>query len=181
MSDDFSHSSTTLTCYRHPDRDTMLRCSRCERPICSDCAVLTPTGYRCKECIRGQQKIFDTAQWIDYPLAIGIAVAISFAGSLIIGMVGFFTIFIAPLVGLVISEIIRWVVRRRRSELLFRLSAGAAAAGSLPLLGLHLIGLFLVLSNGAGIGGLLSLVWYGLYTFMVTTTTYYRLSGIQLR
>ena len=48
----------------------MLRCNRCERPICTECAVLTPTGYRCKECVRGQQKVFDTAKWFDYPLAI---------------------------------------------------------------------------------------------------------------
>jgi len=25
-------------------------------PICSSCAVLTPTGYRCVECVRGQQR-----------------------------------------------------------------------------------------------------------------------------
>ena len=186
MSDNFSHptssfTSTSPTCYRHPNRETQLRCSRCERYICSECAVLTPTGYRCKECIKGQQRIFDTAQWMDYPLAIGIAVTLSFAGSLIIGFIGFFTIFVAPLIGLIISEIIRWVIRKRRSETLFRLSAAAAALGSLPLLAINLIAMLLYLSNGAGLGGLLSLVWYGLYAFMVTSTTYYRLSGIQLR
>jgi len=48
-----------MYCYVHPDRETLLRCNRCERPICQSCAVLTPTGYRCKECVRGQQKIFE--------------------------------------------------------------------------------------------------------------------------
>ena len=55
--------TTTLYCYVHPDRETGLRCNRCERPICADCAVLTPTGYRCKECVREQKKVFDTAEW----------------------------------------------------------------------------------------------------------------------
>ena len=52
----------TLYCYVHPNRPTSLRCNRCERPICAECAVRTPTGYRCPECIRSQQKIFDTAK-----------------------------------------------------------------------------------------------------------------------
>ncbi len=34
----------TLYCYVHPNRPTSLRCNRCNRPICADCAILTPTG-----------------------------------------------------------------------------------------------------------------------------------------
>ncbi|NUS28420.1 MAG: rhomboid family intramembrane serine protease, partial [Streptomyces sp.] len=26
-------------CYRHPDRETGIRCTRCERPICPECMV----------------------------------------------------------------------------------------------------------------------------------------------
>ncbi|MGW3865208.1 rhomboid family intramembrane serine protease, partial [Streptomyces sp. NPDC005047] len=26
-------------CYRHPDRETGIRCTRCERPICTDCMI----------------------------------------------------------------------------------------------------------------------------------------------
>ncbi len=33
---------TTLHCYLHPERETLLRCNNCERPICTKCAVLTP-------------------------------------------------------------------------------------------------------------------------------------------
>ena len=70
MTDPYSVETTPkLNCYNHPQRETMLRCNRCERPICSECAVLTPTGYRCKECIRGQQKTFDTSRPLDLPLA----------------------------------------------------------------------------------------------------------------
>jgi membrane associated rhomboid family serine protease len=41
------------TCYRHPDRPTLVRCSRCERPICTDCMVPAPVGIQCPECARG--------------------------------------------------------------------------------------------------------------------------------
>ena len=36
-------------CYRHPDRETGLSCSVCERPICTDCATFAPVGIRCPE------------------------------------------------------------------------------------------------------------------------------------
>jgi membrane associated rhomboid family serine protease len=40
----------TLTCYRHPDRETLVRCATCERPICTKCMVQTPVGIKCPEC-----------------------------------------------------------------------------------------------------------------------------------
>jgi membrane associated rhomboid family serine protease len=36
-------------CYRHPDRETGLSCSVCERPICTDCMTMAPVGIRCPE------------------------------------------------------------------------------------------------------------------------------------
>src|SRR4029450_1528812 len=39
-------------CYRHPKRETGVRCSNCERPICPDCMTSTPVGMRCPECAR---------------------------------------------------------------------------------------------------------------------------------
>lgn len=166
-----------LYCYVHPDRETLLRCNRCERPICSQCAVLTPTGYRCKNCVHGQQKVFDTAQSTDFIAAAGIALVLSFLGSLIAGVMGFFTIFIAPIAGVIIAEAVRWALHRRRSRLLFRTAAGAAALGSLPLLVLALLPLLF----GGGIGGILGLIYRGLYTILVTSSVYYRLGGVEIR
>lgn len=178
---DATPEPSPLFCYRHPERETMLRCSRCERPICSECAVLTPTGYRCKECIRGQQKVFDTAHPLDYPIAFVLAGGLSFAGSLVASALGFFTIFLAPLAGLIIAEAVRWAIRRRRSRRLFVLTALAAALGALPLLLIQLSGVLLALAAGAGMGNLFGLLWLALYAFMVVSTTYYRLSGIEIR
>ena len=159
----------TIYCANHPNAPTLLRCNRCEKPICSKCAVQTPTGYRCRECVRGQQKTFETAQLLDVPLAFIVSFGISFIGSLIAGAMGFFVIFIAPIVGTIIAEAARAVTRRRRSQRLF-LSVGIGTfLGALPWLLRDLL-------FGLSIG----LLWQGIYTFTVTTTAYYRIKGIFL-
>ena len=108
-----------IYCANHPTVETSLRCNNCEKPICPKCAVLTPTGYRCKECVRGQQKVFDTAVWHDFPVAFIVAAILAFAGSYVASFVGFFTIFIAPVAGVITAEAVRLVIRRRRSGRLF--------------------------------------------------------------
>ncbi len=39
------------TCYRHADRETWIRCQRCERPICPDCMRDAAVGFQCPSCV----------------------------------------------------------------------------------------------------------------------------------
>ncbi len=169
---------TPLVCANHPDRETGLRCNRCEKPICAQCAVRTPTGYRCQECVREQQKAFDTAQWFDYPIVIIVGGGLSYIGSLLATRLGFFTLFLAPGAGVLIATIVQSLLRRRRGRALYRLTTLAVAVGSLPNLVLFLIFTFAGASQGS-FGGLFGLLWQGYYTFAVTSSVYYRLSGIR--
>ncbi|HET9877485.1 MAG TPA: rhomboid family intramembrane serine protease [Mycobacterium sp.] len=44
------------TCYRHPDRASYLRCTRCNRYICADCMRSAAVGQQCVECVRAGAK-----------------------------------------------------------------------------------------------------------------------------
>jgi len=45
-----------------PEETPTLRCNRCNKPITPEEAVLTPTGYRCRDCVNSQLKVFDTTK-----------------------------------------------------------------------------------------------------------------------
>lgn len=168
-----------MYCYNHPQRETVLRCNRCERPMCTACAVLTPTGYRCKECVRGQQKKFETVTWWDYPVAVLVAGALGVVGSFISNLIGFFILFIAPFAGMIIAEAVRLAVRRRRGRWLPLAAAGATLVGSLFSPVYLAIFTFLARYN-TGLGSLYGLLWPALFGILCASTVFYRLKGIRL-
>jgi hypothetical protein len=114
----------TLYCANHPDRETLLRCNRCEKPICLECAVQTPVGYRCKECVREHQNVYFNATPKDDWIAFGIALLVSAIATPIVGFFlgvsGWFSFLIAFLAGgaagTALAQIIRQSVKRRRSR-----------------------------------------------------------------
>ena len=163
-----------LHCYIHPDRETLLRCNKCGRPICTSCAVLTPTGYRCKECIRKQQNVFNTALIQDYLFAGIIAASFSFLGSLLPASIGFFTLFLAPAVSWLILEATRLFSKGRRSKLLSQVILAATIFGCLPLLFLNLWNLLKIisLSSNPSIITILPSIWQAGYAFLLAATTY---------
>src|SRR3990172_5879407 len=91
--------STATYCYAHPARETSLRCKRCERYICTSCAVGTPTGYMCKDCVNQHKKLFDTALWYDYFTGFGTTFVLSLIASGLLGFIssfiGFYMIFVS--------------------------------------------------------------------------------------
>jgi hypothetical protein len=166
-----------LFCANHPGVETLLRCNRCGKPICVQCAVRTPTGYRCQECVRGQQKVFNTARWSDYPLAFIAAALLGLGASLLaslvssLGFIGWILIVIgAPSAGMLIAEGVRLVTRRRRARPLFMTAAVAVVLSALPVIILNLVSL-----------NIFPLIFQGIYLFIAVPVIYTRLSGIQLR
>lgn len=161
-----------------PDQEITLRCNKCGRPISPREAVQTPTGYRCPECVRNQQKIFDTSKPLDYALGFVIALFLSTIGSFIVRNIGFFTILLAPVAGVVIAEAVRFVIKKRRSDRLFKVVTVAIILGGLPLILLIGINFILDLSTGSlNFFSLLPLGYQVLYLVLAVPSAYYRLSG----
>ncbi|HNS50455.1 MAG TPA: hypothetical protein PKO09_04655 [Anaerolineae bacterium] len=150
-----------LYCANHPSVATMLRCNRCGKPICVRCAVRTPVGYRCKQCVGQQQAVYYTGGTLDYVACAIIALVLGgLAAFLMLALRGwFFGLILGPAIGAGIAEVVRTALRRRRSRYLW-LTAGAGIVfgavpalllrwGRLDLWGLLALGIFLVLAVAA--------------------------------
>ena len=121
-------------CARHPERDTELRCNRCERYMCIQCAVRTPVGYTCRECVRGHENKFYAGTQLDY----AIVAAASLVGGGVIAFIaaligGFFLLgfIIAPAVGGSVAQLALQITGRRRGRYSGYVCAGSLAAGGL--------------------------------------------------
>jgi hypothetical protein len=76
-------------------------------------------------------------------------------------------ILLAPIAGTIVAEAVRFAIRRRRANNLFLTAAAGTLIGSLP----GLLGQIIALN-------LLGILWYGIYSAVVTSTAYYRLRGM---
>ncbi|MCP4424285.1 MAG: hypothetical protein GY803_07340, partial [Chloroflexi bacterium] len=155
-SDDAVGDNFDLACYRHPNRETSLRCYNCGKPICIKCAQKTPVGYSCPDCIRDVQKGYYNATILDYIIAVIVAVPLSAVAAFFLQLIGFFTFFISPVAGTLIGRIVFWAVRRHRGRWLSHVVAGAV------VLGAGIIMLMFGLS-----------IWTGVYAFMAAASAFY--------
>lgn len=173
-----------LVCEKHPHRETSLRCNRCDKPICSECAVRTPVGYRCQECVREQQSGFDTVRSYDYPIAFVISMVGVGIGIYLVSFLGFWGFFLAPVVGGGLAEVLRRVINNRRSRRLPLVIVIGGVIGLLPHLLTVFIALISTLLGGFGFTALgsilISAIWPIAYAFLIISTLYYRVRGIRL-
>lgn len=126
-------------CANHPKRETTLRCNRCGKPICTDCAVLTDVGYRCRECVYELEGRFYRAQprhvLTSLLAAAGLGLVAGILSTLIAQMIGLWAILVAmPLAGAVAEGIWRAGARHRARRLNLYAAAVVALTGVLGLL-----------------------------------------------
>jgi hypothetical protein len=169
-----TETEQTLTCFFHPKRETQLRCNRCNKPICIQCATHTPTGYRCPDCIRSQQKIFVTTKWYDPVLAAVITGTISFLGSLIGSYLGFYSVLVAMGAGYLSVLGTKKAISNRRSPILKYVMSGTALIATLAPLLFDLYRYY-QLYGFLFLGGLYLFIWRLAFTVIVTAYIYYQL------
>lgn len=131
-------ASAVEYCYRHPDRETGLHCSVCGRPICAECATVTPVGQICPDDRRVRRPL-------NYQVSAGAVIVAAlvalFASALVafllsLFQLGFFGIFIMFMVGPAIAEFIVRIVdqftKLKRGRPMQIAVGVAMALGTLP-------------------------------------------------
>ena len=129
-------------CAVHPDRETALQCNKCGRYMCVQCAVSTPVGYRCKECVRGIEDKFFNASPADPAIVFAVCAVLSGIGAFIAAQIGFLLIVLiaaAPVAGFVSEVAIRAIGRRRGRHVPVAAAVGTALGGLAPLMYIMLL------------------------------------------
>jgi hypothetical protein len=123
-------------CQVHTDRETGLRCNNCTRLMCASCAVSTPVGYRCEQCVRQREAGFFNAGSTDYVKVVAVTAILGAIGAFVANLVGWFifVIFIAIFAGGVISEATMRVTKGKRGRYTAQAAAGGIVAGTLVML-----------------------------------------------
>lgn len=115
---------TLLQCPRHPKETTLVRCGRCERPICTRCMVDSPVGKKCRECASTRTHLDEASH-----RQILVGALATFAVAIPTGIVmQSFPLLVLPAVlyGWLVSEVAIRSSGRKRS-LPIQIAAGAAA------------------------------------------------------
>ena len=144
--------SEPMYCVNHPNVETYLRCNKCGQPICAKCAVRTPVGYRCRDCISAQQRVFYADfHPVYYLVAAVVALPLALVAGWLVPSLGWYAIILGPLAGGGIAEAAHWAIRRRRGQYTWLVVCGCIVLGALPwlLLGLVWGVVYLVTAVGA--------------------------------
>jgi tetratricopeptide (TPR) repeat protein len=108
----------TLYCYNHPKRETGLRCTSCDRPICADCVRQAAVGQLCPDCARTRRPVNYQVSAGSLALSAGIALIYglfaSIAAGLALGLinVGFLGLFLAMILGSTAGELLVRLLER---------------------------------------------------------------------
>jgi hypothetical protein len=120
-----------LYCFRHPDRETWIRCGRCDKPICVKCGMMGPVGMRCRDC--GKLRNDPLTSFTPPQLALGIAAATGagIIGGLVGLQAGFFVLFIGPFAGGLIGESVMRVTGYKRGPVMQSIVIGGIVVGAI--------------------------------------------------
>jgi hypothetical protein len=140
--DDSGADDGPMFCYRHPDRETVLRCGRCDQPICTKCSVMGPVGARCRVC--GLRKNDGLKAFTPRQLVLGTGVTLG--AGLLLGyfgaQLGWLAIVGGFFLGGFAAEAFNRVVGYKRGPVMLTMLFGGLIAGTLIGAGISIATLF---------------------------------------
>jgi hypothetical protein len=113
-----------MQCATHPSVETELACSRCGKPICPRCLVITPVGARCRDCARLRRlptyQLGSTfiLRGLGAALAAGAAAGALWGFLLPFGVGAFIGLFVGLALGYAVGESVSWAANRKRGPAL---------------------------------------------------------------
>jgi hypothetical protein len=122
-----------MQCATHPSVETELTCSRCGKPICPRCLVITPVGARCRECARlrrlptYQLGTIVILRGLGAALITGAAAGALWAFLFPYRLGAFIGLFLGLGLGYAVGESVSWAANRKRGPVL----QGVAVVGVL--------------------------------------------------
>jgi hypothetical protein len=142
-----------LYCYRHPERETLVRCGRCDQPICMGCAMQGPVGLRCKTC--GKPARDALASLRPSQVAIGLLVAAGL--SAVVGyfgaQFGWFMIVVGFFAGSVIAEALDRTIGIKRGPRILAIAVTGILVGGLIGSSFSMIGMWREMEGYAAAAG----------------------------
>ena len=120
-----------LNCYRHPERETFVRCGRCDQPICMGCAMQGPVGLRCKTCGKPARDALASLRLSQVAIGLLVAAGLSAVVGYFGAQFGWFMIVVGFFAGSVIAEALdRTIGIKRGPRILAIAVTGTWSAGS---------------------------------------------------
>jgi len=120
-----------LYCYRHPDRETWVRCGRCDQPICTSCAMQGPVGLRCKTCGKPSRDALASLKprqvAIGLAVASGLGAAVGYFGA----QLGLFMVVLGFFAGTFIAQAIDRSIGIKRGPRILAVAIAGVALGGL--------------------------------------------------
>ena len=142
-----------LYCYRHPERETFVRCGRCDQPICMGCAMQGPVGLRCKTC--GKPARDALASLRPSQVAIGLLVAAGL--SAVVGyfgaQFGWFMIVVGFFAGSIIAEALDRTIGIKRGPRILAIAVTGILVGGLIGSSFSMIGMWREMEGYAAAAG----------------------------
>ena len=130
-----------LHCYRHPERETWVRCGRCDQPICMKCAMEGPVGLRCKTCGKPSRDALASLRPTQVLVGLAVAGGLGAAVGYFSTQFGFFMIVIGFFAGTFVAEGLDRTIGIKRGPRILALAfagilVGGVLGGSLGLVGM---------------------------------------------
>ena len=129
-----------MFCFRHPERETWIRCGRCDKPICTKCGLMGPVGMRCKDCGRLRNDPLTSFTPVQLVLGMGAALGAGTIGGLIgIAAGRLFALLIGFFGGGLIGEAVIRVTGYKRGPVMQAIVIGGIVGGTLIALALPVL------------------------------------------